>query len=180
MDEQPSNEATWRWLALALYRTGRYEEAVRACRDGIKGRRRHGFDSPVLQALQREILNRDWTLDWPGPPEAVALQLRPDTSAFTDREDVLAEVQRQLETATRDRSQVTSIVLSGKPGVGKTALAVHAAHRASREPPSPVARPSGLSCSAPGSPAAGCCSCWTTPPAGRRYDRCCHGARRAR
>jgi len=129
VDEQPSNEATWRWLALALYRTGRYEEAVRACRDGIKGRRRHGFDSPVLQALQREILNRDWTLDWPGPPEAVALQLRPDTSAFTDREDVLAEVQRQLETATRDRSQVTSIVLSGKPGVGKTALAVHAAHR---------------------------------------------------
>ncbi|MCS7479263.1 tetratricopeptide repeat protein [Umezawaea endophytica] len=58
---------------------------------------------------------------------AVPRQLPPDVSAFTGRAEALAELDRLLGEAGR-RAVVVSAI-AGTAGVGKTALAVHWAHR---------------------------------------------------
>jgi tetratricopeptide (TPR) repeat protein len=58
-------------------------------------------------------------------------QLPPDIRDFTDREELLARL-RELLTETRQRrgaAAVAVVVITGKPGVGKTALAIRAAHQ---------------------------------------------------
>lgn len=59
----------------------------------------------------------------PGPAVAVVRQLPPDVPGFTGRQDILADLSRGLLSATR------FVVLAGTAGVGKTALALHWAHR---------------------------------------------------
>jgi DNA-binding SARP family transcriptional activator len=133
----PVRERPCRQLMVALYRSGRAPEALAAYR----GMRRVlaeelGLEpSPALQRLERAILRADPELEptpagaaphrpaSPGGPH----QLPPDVDDFTGREACLAEVQRLLEA-----ERATAIVISaiaGKAGVGKTALAVHVAHR---------------------------------------------------
>jgi DNA-binding SARP family transcriptional activator len=135
----PDRERLRCQLMLALYRSGRKAEALTVYRDirrllveelGLE-------PSVALQQLERAILRADPALEpvlltaaatpgGPGPARGPC-QLPPDVEDFTGREGDLAEVQRLLEG---DRA--TAIVISaiaGKAGVGKTALAVHVAHR---------------------------------------------------
>jgi DNA-binding SARP family transcriptional activator/tetratricopeptide (TPR) repeat protein len=123
-------------VMLALYHNGRQAEALevyRATRQlmvdelGVE-------PSENLQHLERDILNAAAVpaayrqplgrpLGQPGP--AGPCQLPPRIADFTGRAGELARV-RDLVSA-RDGPAIVKIV--GKPGVGKTALAVQAAHR---------------------------------------------------
>ncbi|MEH1122845.1 ATP-binding protein [Micromonospora sp. CPCC 206061] len=74
------------------------------------------------------------TLSVDQPPAAGApAQLPPDVSAFAGREAQLARLDALLDGPTG--RAVAVAVLSGTPGVGKTALAIHWAHRAARHFP---------------------------------------------
>lgn len=67
----------------------------------------------------------------PAPHLAVPRQLPPDVVPFTGRVDELAELDR-LVGGRRDRAGSRCVLVDGPAGVGKTALAVHWAHRAAR------------------------------------------------
>ncbi|MDF9815639.1 AfsR/SARP family transcriptional regulator [Streptomyces sp. SPB162] len=156
--EHPLREEFHAHLMVALYRTGRQAEALRtfgrvrrtlvdelAIEPG-----------PRLQRLHRRILAGDAALLSAGgngggagsgsgsgsgsavaeapahaaPERAFGTEFHAVTSlpaadgSFTGRDTVLAEVGRLL----RDAPAGTSVAITGKPGVGKTALAVEAAH----------------------------------------------------
>jgi DNA-binding SARP family transcriptional activator/tetratricopeptide (TPR) repeat protein len=147
--EHPLREGLRAHLMVALYRSGRQAEALGTYRDlrqtlhdelGIE-------PSLSLQRLERAVLTDDPAL---APPEAVASgrraaataatdartaspvpsQLPPDVGDFTGRGEPLARVCGLL--GGEPAPAVTSVVvcaISGPAGIGKTALAVHAAHR---------------------------------------------------
>lgn len=62
------------------------------------------------------------------PARPVPRELPADVAGFTGRRDAVAELDRLLD---RGGSGVRIVSVSGTPGVGKTALAVHWAHRVS-------------------------------------------------
>ncbi|MET8251851.1 BTAD domain-containing putative transcriptional regulator [Micromonospora sp. NPDC005197] len=128
--QHPFDEHLHAQLMLALYRDGRQGEAVttyRRLRDALRDNL--GIDpSPRLRDLERAILRQDTAIAAPAPtptarPVAVAAQLPPPVPTFTGREAELAALD-----ALVDRGG--AVVVSGTAGVGKTALAVHWAHRA--------------------------------------------------
>jgi DNA-binding SARP family transcriptional activator len=61
-------------------------------------------------------------------------QLPPDVADFTGREDQVAELVRQLSPVS-GQTFVPVAVICGLPGVGKTSLALHVAHRLRRQFP---------------------------------------------
>jgi tetratricopeptide (TPR) repeat protein len=88
----------------------------------------HGLPNRDLQ-LPAEHGNHQPTAS----PQALA-QLPPDIADFTGRTAVLEQLQGLLERAAAGASRagasmVIVVAIAGKPGVGKTALALHAAHR---------------------------------------------------
>lgn len=124
-------ERLWGQLMLALYRSGRPGEAMRAY-DRLR-RVLHaelGADpSPEIKQLHQRILRDDPGLAGPVrtavvPPRAapVPWQLPPDAEPFVGRHDELRTLDRLSASGT------TAVV--GTAGVGKTALAVHWAHGA--------------------------------------------------
>src|SRR5215218_3453220 len=147
VEEQPFHERFWELLMLALYRSGRQAEALAAYQEarqlligelGVE-------PGPALQRLERAILSADPALR-PSPGEAAGAtarapgQLPPDVAGFTGREDLLAVLGRHLvpaggagggagDGAGRGTGTVVAAI-AGTAGVGKTALAVHAAHLA--------------------------------------------------
>jgi DNA-binding SARP family transcriptional activator/tetratricopeptide (TPR) repeat protein len=138
--EHPRQQAITGQLILALYRAGRVADALEVYR---RYRRRladeFGIDpGDELQRLEIAVLRADPALDPPRPvvepagptPPAVvapvAAQLPPDVPAFAGRGEQLAELDAIMPTAGQ---QVAAVVISGAAGVGKTALAVHWAHR---------------------------------------------------
>ncbi|MGM0347491.1 cyclophane-containing RiPP biosynthesis TPR protein HaaT [Streptomyces sp. Adlamb9] len=75
----------------------------------------------------RRTARTDGTTD---PPDA-ALVLRSlprDTTAFTDRTTELAALEHSVSSAQASGTALPVHLIDGMPGVGKTALAVHAAH----------------------------------------------------
>jgi DNA-binding SARP family transcriptional activator/predicted negative regulator of RcsB-dependent stress response len=135
----PNRERLRHQLMLALYRSGRQVEALTVYRDTRQMLAEElGLEpSPALQQLERAILRADPALEPVLPTAGAPLglsgprrgpcQLPPDIDDFTGRQAAVAQVQELLK-----REQVSAIVISaiaGKAGVGKTALAVRAAHR---------------------------------------------------
>ncbi|MFE0512109.1 BTAD domain-containing putative transcriptional regulator [Streptomyces sp. NPDC058964] len=124
-------------LMLALFRAGRQAEALRAF-----GQLRQTLveelaiePGPALQRLHRRILRGDAGLlvAEAAPSAAVTanqsrgrpVALPAADPAFTGREDELARVVHLLTASPAG----TCVAVAGMPGVGKTALAVEAAHR---------------------------------------------------
>ena len=122
------------WI-LALYRCGRQADALAELRR-IRARMvgELGVEpGPALRSLQQRILRADPALDLPAPPPAadpvhrvVPAQLPADIAGFSGRDAELAELDALL---LGDGSGARIAAVSGTAGVGKTALAVHWAHR---------------------------------------------------
>ena len=88
-------------------------------------RRRHGLMTAAWEQLRRDSLDGPV----PGPVMAgVRSSLPPDTAAFTGRDSELELITAAVAEAGADGGPVAIRVIGGMPGVGKTALAVHAAH----------------------------------------------------
>jgi DNA-binding SARP family transcriptional activator len=146
--DYPLDERIHAQLMLALYRSGRQADALAAYH-----RLRHTLDEELgidpgqaLRDLETAILQQDPSLD-PRPPEVapaapvvpVPAQLPAAVPAFTGRGAELASLDATVPWAAQaglapPAAMVISTV-SGTAGVGKTALAVHWAHRVSGQFP---------------------------------------------
>jgi DNA-binding SARP family transcriptional activator/tetratricopeptide (TPR) repeat protein len=136
--EHPLRERFWCQLMLALYRSNRQSEALSAYTQ-VCGRLRDelGVDpGEQLRALHQQILNSDPALTVPHPsPVDVAsrwvkpLQLPPEIPGFVSRDDLVDKVQAATVPPDPGSHAVPVVILAGPPGAGKTALAIHVAHR---------------------------------------------------
>lgn len=139
VQQYPLRERLRGQLMLALYRCDRTAEALQV----YQLARRTMLDelgiepSDRLRQLEHDILTADPALAPPGAPMMVhpARQRTPsllptDIADFTGREEQIREINRHLVPAFRQDKglAVPVVVLSGKGGVGKTSIAVHAAH----------------------------------------------------
>ncbi|GAA4683923.1 AfsR/SARP family transcriptional regulator [Phytohabitans rumicis] len=132
--EQPLRERLHELTMLALYRAGRQADALDAFR---RLRRRLVTELGVepgqaLQRLQRQILSADPALDPLREPVTarapVPRQLPPDVAAFTGRHREVAAIRARLP-ATSPLRPMPIVAIDGAGGVGKSALAIHIAHR---------------------------------------------------
>ncbi|MFJ3335220.1 BTAD domain-containing putative transcriptional regulator [Streptomyces sp. NPDC086766] len=139
--EHPLREAYHRQLMLALHRTGRQAEALAVHRD-LRARLvgELGVEpGPAVREAHLEVLRGPATTpvsvpgsaepapDHDGPPPPRPAQLPPRPAHFTGRADDLRALRRVL-TGSSDGDGSPVAVISGMAGVGKSALALHAAH----------------------------------------------------
>ncbi|MFI1889389.1 AfsR/SARP family transcriptional regulator [Streptomyces jumonjinensis] len=130
--DNPFRERFWGLLMLALYRAGRQAEAL----DVYQQVRNHMVEElgiepgDKLRALQKGVLESDPSLavsdgvqPGDGRPLAAPAQLPPEAIGFVGRQDLVDRASEVLLPLTT-RTGVPIVVLSGPPGVGKTALAV--------------------------------------------------------
>ncbi|MFC4534711.1 AfsR/SARP family transcriptional regulator [Sphaerisporangium dianthi] len=148
----PLNEDFYAKLMTALYQAGRRGEALEVyqnLRQVLIGQL--GLEpSPALCRLQRRLLSADPGLEQPdldpahpaapapaAPAAAVKpAQLPPDIGDFVGRGQVGDRIAAVLSGPAESGTAVRVVCVSGMPGVGETALAVHAAHRARASFPS--------------------------------------------
>ncbi|MGA5817962.1 BTAD domain-containing putative transcriptional regulator [Kitasatospora sp. NPDC094028] len=123
-------------LMLAQYRCGRRAEALETFREGRRLLIEElGIEpGPALRELHEAVLADSPRLVPPAepapapPPTAGPAQLPSDVAAFTGRADELSFLDRLLDA--RDGHDAVPVgLVTGIGGVGKTALAVHCAHR---------------------------------------------------
>jgi DNA-binding SARP family transcriptional activator len=125
--EHPRHEAFRGQLTLALHRAGQRDDAAAeydAYQESL--REELGLEpGKELRELRDAIERGDPALALPSNPDAPR-QLPADTRTFTGRDAELSELVRSAR-----QSSVTLVIsaLDGLGGIGKTALAVHAAHR---------------------------------------------------
>ena len=138
--EHPLREQTWRLLMIALYRSGRQAEALQT----YQRLRRTIVDeigvepSGPLRELHQWLLAGDARLDAEPvvevsaePPEVQPVcQLPADVPDFTGRTQQLEAVVGMLSGTRPDRPPPVVVVFGG-PGIGKSTLAMHAAHAVS-------------------------------------------------
>lgn len=133
LDDHPLRERAAALLMTALYRYGDPAAALAvftAARQALA--EQLGLEpARQLVALQRAVLTRDPALDGPRPrdrhrPTATAArQLPPAPGTLVGRERELARI---TATATRHGTRPSVIAIHGAAGVGKSAVAVAAAH----------------------------------------------------
>ncbi|MET8990737.1 BTAD domain-containing putative transcriptional regulator [Nonomuraea wenchangensis] len=135
LEEHPTRERVACRLMLAQYRAGLHLDALEtARRTRALLAEEQGLDpGPELSTLETAILNGDLALDVSpragGVPASSAAttpaQLPFDVQGFAGRRRELA----QLAVLTEAADRATMVLVAGTAGVGKTALAVHWAHR---------------------------------------------------
>lgn len=152
VEEHPLRERLCEFLMLALYRSGRQAEALEVCRHaramlveelGIE-------PGQSVQRLERAILNRDPELEFVstvvvplagGPAsiaehQAIPRRLPASIADFTGRDRQLVEIKQLLTDETGPhppRYGMRIVAISGKGGVGKSTLAIRAAHEVREE-----------------------------------------------
>lgn len=123
--ESPLHEEFWAQLMLALYRADRQAEALEAFTEAGRVLTSELGTKPGtrLRELHQKILTADAALAPPKPsrPSVIPSQLPLDIPDFVGRVAPCARITGLL-------SGPTPIVISGSPGIGKTALAVHVGH----------------------------------------------------
>jgi DNA-binding SARP family transcriptional activator/predicted ATPase len=126
--EHPAREELLELLMLALYRAGRQSDALRAYRRFRSALvEQVGIEpGPKVAALEREILRHSSTLAVPDSIEAVPGNLPMPASTLIGRDEEAEAIATMLRAGTR----VTTLVGTG--GIGKTRLAIAAAHAARR------------------------------------------------
>jgi tetratricopeptide (TPR) repeat protein len=133
---EPLDEAAHAVLMIALAGTGRQAAALEVF-ENIRRRLDEQFGvrpGRELAAAHVRVLRAD--IPAPGAatapaaptPAAVRYSLPPDTTGFTGREEELARIAAVAAMATAPGRVMAIGAIGGMPGVGKTALAVHAAH----------------------------------------------------
>jgi len=120
--EYPLRERLWGQLMLALYRSGRQSEALRAYQRlrRVLGEELGIEPSPELQDLENRILLQEPQLDPPRSTTTPRTNLRPAMTSFVGRDAELADVADLLESARM-------VTLTGPAGSGKTRLAAEIA-----------------------------------------------------
>jgi DNA-binding SARP family transcriptional activator len=125
----PLRERFWLYLMRALHQSGRQAAALQAYRNAYEILDRELGVQPgaPLQQLHQEILTTG-----PAAPASTRTaqprQLPADVAGFTGRVEYLRRLD-DLVPGTRDGATVAIATVTGMAGVGKTALAVHWAHR---------------------------------------------------
>lgn len=141
---EPTHEAYTANLMIALHRCGRRTEALqrfRRLRDNLVSE--FGLEpSAHLQKLHQRVLADDPQLLLPEPattpapaqpvsiePRTAPAQLPPDIPDFVGHADSLAVLERLVTTTDAPSDPLKLVEIVGRPGVGKTAFMVRAAHR---------------------------------------------------
>ncbi|MER7455994.1 tetratricopeptide repeat protein [Micromonospora sp. NPDC126480] len=130
---RPLRERLWGQFMLAQYRSGQRAEALATYQElyALLDRELGIVPGPALQEMQRKILGDDPSLrrEDPARPQPLA-HLPADLLSFTGRSEELAAVLASIgDTPPGGRSRAAVCAIDGMAGVGKTAFAIHAAHR---------------------------------------------------
>jgi predicted ATPase/DNA-binding SARP family transcriptional activator len=133
-DEHPYREQLWSHLMLALYRSGRQSEALRACSRlrSILVDELGIAPGPEVVRLENAMLHQDPALDWHPPAPSVPAAAEDEGSRFrgthslVGRDELVAEV-----SALSGRHRL--VTLLGIGGVGKTSVARRVAECADNE-----------------------------------------------
>ena len=132
--EHPLVESLTAALMRALYAVGRTSEALDRYAD-VRARLAEDLGTdpgPELRRAHQAILRGEPAAGAPRPATArsvVPAQLPMDVDGFTGRADELTRLDAVLARRDSRPTAVVVAVLSGTAGVGKTALAIHWAHR---------------------------------------------------
>jgi DNA-binding SARP family transcriptional activator len=135
----PLRERMRAQLMLALHRAGRQADALRVYQDTRTVLVEEFGLEPCaeLRKVQESILRADPALD-PAPrrlrpagprPATWPFQLPSDIQDFTGRRAAIGAIESVMDPGLEPVTAVRICVISGKAGVGKTALEVHVAHR---------------------------------------------------
>lgn len=137
LGEHPWRERLYGFLMIALYRSGRQAEALEIYRRARAVLADAGIEpGQELRDLERAVLRGDPSLD-PPPVEPVVKeqaviprQLPSSIADFVGRADAIAEITRILADHESQpvRYAVPIVAISGRGGVGKSTLALRAAH----------------------------------------------------
>ncbi|MEU3650011.1 BTAD domain-containing putative transcriptional regulator [Lentzea sp. NPDC034063] len=139
--EHPLRERFWGQLMLALIRSERQADALAAYREVSRLLRNElGVDpGEPLQRLHHQILNGELApaathepvvaTGTPTDPWVAPHQIPPGVAGFVGRLSPVQQIEEITNPARQNSHAVPIVLLAGPPGAGKTALAVHAAHR---------------------------------------------------